>query len=852
MVEADDDKEDASEADSLEPPIFVSDASAEAERLTDGLRARGYRVVDVPLSLLVNRVSVQKPALILCDVDAEGALDTTAQLRDVPEANEVDIIFLGESGKTLDNMPDAVFHEGSGFFVRPVDVYALLRKVEALVGPPKGSARPSSRLSLPPSQRLSSSNPPSRSRPPPSARPSKPRVSSRPPPPSMDDDESRSSRPPATRASAPPLSQRPERSPDVRSTSSVPSDAPHDTSSPPELPPAIPLGAGEGDDRDEKQPHAVMSPQLEQLLATAEERASNAVRAAPPPSDRMSPEEEVETVLPADVLAALDEPLDDEDIDGDEGSESHGTGRGATGVGTGAGRSIGTSAGTGTGLGTGAGTGWGGGSAAGSDAGQAGDSSLGTGVGTNIVGAAPATHSGALDSGISLAMGTEAPSSEPVGVDAARLPPAPPSSTGDAAPMDAVTAAGAPIAVQQLSDSQIPPPATQWEPPGHPGPAEGPIIRESRDASTAPPKPASNEPSTRPPPGIPSVLGRGEAIRALARVIRARYSGALAFEADGGIRRVVLRDGDFVTAASSVDGESLVAFLVARGDLPADVGQALGRKIAQFGRHAGAALIAHGHLPQDALWNVLRSHAEWIIGRALNINRGAASVEKSIPARLEAEPAVFGGATGAEVFVEMVRRVIPPSEALQRLNGGSSRLQEGPTANLLSECALAPEDMNLVTTGLGGTVRELLSGASPELASTLYALWELGIVEPADKNDAHAAASVGKAEQSQPAEPLDELDAEAVRARIETRRALVADGDYFALLGVAHMATAYDIKRAYLDLRRELEPGRILTGLTADLADDLDVVLEVLDEAYEILSDQVRRERYRRAIEATP
>ena len=48
----------------------------------------------------------------------------------------VDIIFIGEAGRTLEDMADAVFHEGSGFFVRPVDVFSLLHKAEALIGPP--------------------------------------------------------------------------------------------------------------------------------------------------------------------------------------------------------------------------------------------------------------------------------------------------------------------------------------------------------------------------------------------------------------------------------------------------------------------------------------------------------------------------------------------------------------------------------------------------------------------------------------------------------------------------------------------------------------------------------------------
>src|SRR5262245_59440055 len=114
----------------------MSDASAEAERLMSALRSRGYPVVEVPLALLVGRVSVQRPALILCDVDAPGALDQVKRLRDVPGGGQVDIVFLGEAGRTLDELRDEVFHEASGFFVRPVDTFGLLRKVEALIGPP--------------------------------------------------------------------------------------------------------------------------------------------------------------------------------------------------------------------------------------------------------------------------------------------------------------------------------------------------------------------------------------------------------------------------------------------------------------------------------------------------------------------------------------------------------------------------------------------------------------------------------------------------------------------------------------------------------------------------------------------
>jgi curved DNA-binding protein CbpA len=82
--------------------------------------------------------------------------------------------------------------------------------------------------------------------------------------------------------------------------------------------------------------------------------------------------------------------------------------------------------------------------------------------------------------------------------------------------------------------------------------------------------------------------------------------------------------------------------------------------------------------------------------------------------------------------------------------------------------------------------------------------------------------------------------------------ALVEDGDYFALLGVARGATGYEVKRAYLELRRAFEPARVLTAQTADLVNDVKTIVEVLDEAYEILREPNRRERYRKAIEAGP
>jgi len=938
-----------------EPLIFVSDASAEAERLTTALRVRGYVVVDVPLTLVVSRAAVQRPSLILCDVDADNAIDTMARLRDVPGGSGVDIIFLGEAGGKLDNMPDAVFHEGSGFFVRPVDVYALLRKVEALIGPPQGAApsmlpssargallpsripygppttsgRPGGRISSSP-PRMPSSRPSGASQSAPAATgaqtgasPAEPQTDTKNTAQASSDasgtaearTDTKNAAPsspmsalagagpaaptePPPRSSHPPPDNPPESpgpvtyeptGPRAPSRSSLPPAAERSASDSPSLPPPVPLGFGVDDESAgsplaRQIPQSEMSPELETLLARAEQRLGQNPASSTPPS-RLSPDEEVEAVLPAEVLAALDEPLDHDADDEGEESSVFGTRSGSEAGGTGFGMASGTGAAN--------------------EPRSATSEPRGAFVTSGDVpvpGEAGPSHNATATGPRTVAGGSLFPPSEslaasesepPASLDSDEVtPPAVPARTSwmptGPGPGTAVESQKGPASVRQPPSDSPHFRTHHGAPPSQATPAPPSVLEPLQKRRTAPPLgipggiPAAVAVTAPPPygrgaahlgfppapavpaavpaaparvvsaasavPEIPTALGVGDGVRALARAVRSRYTGALAIEDNNEIRRVVLRDGDLVTAASGTEGESLVAFLAQRGVLTPDVAAQLGRKLAQFGRHAGAALIAHGHLRQDELWPVLRAHAEWIVGRIIELEHGALSLEKDLPGRLQAEPAVFGGATGAEVLVEVVRRSVPPQEAIRRMGGPAARFADGPGASLLGECALVEADIAFVNRAKSSSVAELLESArSGDPAPMLYALVELGVLEVLSpsvsaRNEARA-----------PETPeTDELDEEALRARIEARMALVREGDYFAVLGINRGATGYDIRRAYLDLRRQFEPNRILRARTADLRDDVDVICEVLDEAYEVLRDQLRRDRYRRALEATP
>jgi hypothetical protein len=558
------------------------------------------------------------------------------------------------------------------------------------------------------------------------------------------------------------------------------------------------------------------SPELERILSAAAQRVSAEAAPSIPPA---SVEDEVDLLLSPELLAALDEPIDPEEED----------------------------QGTGSGLGTGVPL-----------------ASHATASRTAI--ASPSQPGGAPPRNTAVGVGAsheDRPhghfASEPAATHRG-LTPAPASSTAEPF-VDAQEHEDPQRQTQQPSPSRadfVPSPSSlaasrifpepvfrplDPEPVARPQPIAPFLETPPRNPLGATITALPSELIVAPPPvDIPTVLGEGDAVRALAHAIAGRISGSLALNTERGLRRIVLQDGDVLTAGSGLADETLLSFLSGRGDIERDTAQRLSGKLPPFGRHAGAALIAHGHLGQEDLWPVLRAHAEWIIGRAVVEEGGTCEVEADPPGRFKAEPSVFGGATGAEVFVETLRRVIPPDLAVRRLGGSLTRLDEGPRRSILGECALRPEEHDAIRSAPGKTVSEVAASAPTELATVIYACVALEILG--------VLAATGTETAGAP--NVDPLDEEAIRARVRARLALVEDGDYFALLGVSRSATGYEIRRAYLELRRTLEPARLLTGATADLVPDLRLICEVLDEAYTILKEPHRRERYRRAIEAGP
>ena len=757
------------------PMLFLVDAGSEMSRIGETLKALGYSIHEVTLAALVTRAQVQRPHVVLVDVDAPDALDEVVRTRRTPGGGAIDFVFFGSGEGQVRNADDALARDGSAFFSRPVDVAGLVRRLESLTGGPTSSDGPSA--STPPPGIAST------------------RFTSAPPPPFV---------------SAPSLP-----APGLRGDARDARDGPPLPMSTPSLSDLV------HPSRSSFATFGTVSNELQQLLADAELRADVKEH---PRADLPTPEEEIEAVLPADVLALLDEPIGGDD---DEDHELRGTG---AGPGTGAGHE-----------GTGA-----------HAKGTTGGGKLTTAAGSGLRRAGSdhptremVTHRRPSEFPMPVPPRIEEMESRPFvqrpdprqemprPLSIREDPVADPITREHGVPRSAREPESVTISNDDLQGvvarrSSVPPPPS-WRPSAPPSPSASP----SRGNIAMLPTPLDTR-------------------TFLASAITQRLSGALCFEhADANgtrvVRRLVVRDGDLVTAASGAESESLVCFLGERGELPRDEVERLAGKVPPNGRHAGAALIAHGWLNQDQLWSALRSHAEWIATGVLRLENGTAQLETEPPGRLRSEPSVFGAATGPEIFVELVRRAVAPEEAILAIGGTGSRIDDGEARNLLPECQLPPAELELVTRARGTSLGELLVRANDgEIASVIHGLALLGILQIIPALETPRAMSSASLVESQA------LDDEALRARVRARLELVEEGDYFSVLGVRHDATSYEVRRAFLELRRTFEPARILGPRTIDLGEDVRKIVLVLEEAYEILRDNARRERYRRAIDAEP
>ena len=331
-----------------------------------------------------------------------------------------------------------------------------------------------------------------------------------------------------------------------------------------------------------------------------------------------------------------------------------------------------------------------------------------------------------------------------------------------------------------------------------------------------------------------------------------RATGELVVRQGEAERRFVLCEGEVVLASSSATEDRLIEILYREGRLTAQQYAQAAEQVDRSGRHAGAILVEKGVIPIRELFPLVRHHYETLLFDSFTWREGAwafspgeVQTKERILLDVATPALVLEGirsrmtTTEAEEFVPMATRPVLADNGLGRVSGlGLNNLElellaacDGTVevAALASRYAISKEDLLPLVAGL--LILGWLKASADEARPTADSL--------------PPTPSEGETRHGSDAEAVE--DCGALRARLEAKLEQVEEGSYFDLLEVSPRSSGYEIRKAYRRLRGAFAIERFAVAQLADLRNQAEMLLLVLDEAYEILRDPELREAYRAA-----
>jgi DNA-binding NarL/FixJ family response regulator len=341
------------------------------------------------------------------------------------------------------------------------------------------------------------------------------------------------------------------------------------------------------------------------------------------------------------------------------------------------------------------------------------------------------------------------------------------------------------------------------------------------------------------------VRGVSDAAMLLARMFAQGATGRVGFRRgasehnESGDIVVFFDQGRPVFASSSEVRDRMGGLLVREGKITATQYERCQTVVAESGRRMGEILVDFGYLKRRELLPAVRRHVEDIVYSLFGWDRGHYHITideqpSGERIRLSRHP--------ASLVLEGIRRKFDRA-TLDRLVGPPSTVIEVRDRERLGGIVnmgdLAPEERAaLAAIDNHADLAHVARTASVDIADLLPLAWGLCVLglATARRTDTEvhdeSTALVGETDLA--------IDRERVRARWQ----LVTDADYFALLGVRRDATTFEIRRAYQSARRDFASDCFPTDLRRELAQELDDIANVLDEAFRVLRDDRLRNTY--------
>ena len=335
------------------------------------------------------------------------------------------------------------------------------------------------------------------------------------------------------------------------------------------------------------------------------------------------------------------------------------------------------------------------------------------------------------------------------------------------------------------------------------------------------------------------VRGVSDAAMLLAKMFASAATGRIIFR-QGNVEKVVYLDqGRPVFAASNERLDRMGELLVREGKITASQYERCQNVVAESGRRMGEILVDLGYLKRRELLPAVRRHVEDILYSLFGWDRG--TYQLALDATPSAER-IRLSRHPASLILEGVRRKLDRT-TLERLVGPPSTVIEVPDRERLGGVLnlgdlAAEERASLAAFDGQADLLGVARTAGVDLADVLPLAWGLCVL---------GLANARRTDTEVPDESsalVGETDLAIDRERVRARWALVTDADYFALLGVRRDATTFEIRRAYQGARRDFAADCFPQDLRRELAQELDDIANVLDEAFRVLRDDRLRLTY--------
>ncbi len=329
----------------------------------------------------------------------------------------------------------------------------------------------------------------------------------------------------------------------------------------------------------------------------------------------------------------------------------------------------------------------------------------------------------------------------------------------------------------------------------------------------------------------------------LARLWKRGFSGCLVLTCDQVEKRVHFEDGHIFFASSGYEADRMGELLLRQGKINSEQLSECRAQVKATGRRLGEVLVDIGHLKPRELLPAVRQHLEDIVYSVFSWTEGHydALPEQTIDERirLSRHPAAL--------IVEGIRRKYDRLRIESCLGGMGEVLvmakgdEHGPViaaADLSDAESAAQRWFDGEHTLEDASAQSRLEGL--RVAQLAHAWICLGIAELAS-----AAGEAGRERTGATNYLIGETDLAIDRQRVRAKHLLVQEADYFQLLGVRNDATAFEVRRAYESALGQFGVESFPQPLQQELAEELDEIAEVLEEAFVILSDDRTRSTYR-------